>query len=75
MKENTKKRAGHIRCIKVSCKRCQLESYMQSCSVKIRPCYREEPVASKNRSFASDVAGLDFELLKLFCSILGPPDS
>ena len=83
LEEVTNKRAGHVRCIKVSCKRCQLESYLQSGGVeaeKIKPCYREEPVTSINRSFAfaSDVAGLDFEQLKLFCSILdipGPPDS
>ena len=42
--------------------------------------FREEAVASTNQTFvfASDVAGLDFEQLKLFCIILdiqGPPDS
>ena len=40
--------------------------------------FRQEPVTSTDGTFASDVAGLDFEQLKLFCSILdipGPPES
>ena len=75
------KRADRVRCIKVSCKRCQLESYLQSGGVEteeIKPSYREEHVTSINWCFASHVAGLDFKWLKVFCSILnipGPPDS
>ena len=58
-----------------------MESYLQSGRVEteeIKPSYREESVTSINWSFASDVVGLDYEQLKLFCSILGipgPPDS
>ena len=65
--------SANERCLNASCKRCQMESYLQSGGFEteeIKPNYREKPVTSINRSYASDVAGLDFEQLKLFCSIL-----
>ena len=77
MNEVKDKRAEHVRCVKVYCPTCKMTSYVNQDEGTT---FREEPVTSTNRTFAfaSDVAGLDFEQLKLFCSILGipgPPDS
>ena len=65
------KRAGNEQCIKVSSKRCQLESYLQSVETEeIKTSYWEEHVTSVNQFFALDVADFDLEQLKLLCSIL-----
>ena len=77
MEEIKSKRAGLVRCIKVSCSYFKLDSYMNQGE---GTSYREKIVTSNNCSFAfgSDVAGLDFDQLRLLCSILdipGPPDS
>ena len=75
MNEVNDKRAGHVHCLKVYCPTYKMTSYVNQDE---GTSFRQEPVTSTDGTFASDVAGLDFEQLKLFCSILdipGPPDS
>lgn len=61
----------------MSCSYFRMETYVYQGE---GTCYREEPVTSINQSFVVvfDVAGLDFDQLKLLCGILDitePPDS
>ena len=69
LKDYKNKRAGHLRCVKVT-------TFINKQHHK--SCYREREIKEVNTAFASDVASLDFHQLKLFGGILdipGPPDS
>ena len=57
MEEVKSKLAGNVWCIRVSCSYCRTESYLN----QEGNCYKEVPV-----TFASDVSGLDFDLLIKF---------
>ena len=72
------KRQGHFRCIKVYCRACDLDIYVDEIPDREHFSCREYSLENRRFAFGADCAGLDFEQLKLLCSILdipGPPDS
>ena len=74
LEEDVKKVQGHFRCLNVVCSKFDLDVYVNDDPHREDSCFREH----KRVAFASDLVGLDFSDLELFCSVLdipGPPDS
>ena len=75
--EMVNERQGIMRSLRVICSKCSLDIYVDD-PTRTNTTFWEGLQPNTTVTFASDVAGIDFEQLKLFCSILnipGPPDS
>ena len=76
--EVAEERAGHSRALKVLCRNCDLDVYVDKDPSRKATTFRESTATNRAFAFAADVAELDFEQLKLFCGMLNipsPPDS
>ena len=76
--ELEEERSGHMRALKVICRDCNLDTYVDSNPERKATTFRESVTTNRKFAFAADCAGMDFEQLKTFCAILnipGPPDS
>ena len=78
VKDNPEMKQGHFRCLKVLCSKCDLDIYVDEDPQRDSFSFREHKLDNRRFAFGADCVGLDFESLKLLCSLLdipGPPDS
>ena len=76
--EIPEQRQGHFRCLKVKCRSCSLDIFVDDEPHRSGYSFRERKLDNRRFAFGADTVGLDFEQLQFLCDILdipGPPDS